>query len=321
MRDGRTIGVITSLVSGPYFGAVLTGVAKQASASGLRVVVFQTLDAAGGDEHPGVPESVEHVAWERVSGVVVVVAAVPTGYLAALQAVGRPIVLVSHHAAGLDLPSVAPDNGAGVREAVRHLQEHGHRRIAFAGHPVQVDLVARYQGYRDALRELGLEPDPALFFETGSSTRDGGQRAAALMIEAGLPCTAVVAGNDLNALGIISTLRAAGYRVPEDVAVVGFDDAPEAEHQDPPLSTVTHPIQSVGAHAVRLVQRMLAGDAVAPGVHPVDTTLVVRRSCGCPVGGKAGTAAVRPDPARDESLTAAVAVLMIAGPVRWSGAR
>src|SRR5665648_1093596 len=116
--------------------------------------------------------------------------------------------------------------------------------------------------------------------------------------QVGLPSTAVVAGNDLNAIGVMSTLREAGYRIPEDQAVIGFDDAPEGEQQNPPLSSVDQHIEVVGAEAVRLLVRLLAGEAVAPGHHPVPTSLVVRGSCGCtpdaPVGPALGRAAAVP---------------------------
>src|SRR5665648_1047895 len=118
--------------------------------------------------------------------------------------------------------------------------------------------------------------------------------------QVGLPSTAVVAGNDLNAIGVMSTLREAGYRIPEDQAVIGFDDAPEGEQQDPPLSSVNQHVEVVGVEAVRLLVRLLAGDAVAPGHHPVPTSLVARGSCGCtpdapvPVGPGLGRAPAVP---------------------------
>src|SRR5665811_2276937 len=165
----RTIGVLIPLVSGPYFGTVLTGIMKEATASGYRSVVVQTFDAALGDTHPGVPEHVERVAWERVAGVIIVTAAVTPEYLADLHATGMPIVLASHQSPGLDVPAVAPDNRSGVQQAVAHLYAHGHRRIGFVGHPAQADLTERYQSYQDALRELGLEPDPCLLYTSDAA--------------------------------------------------------------------------------------------------------------------------------------------------------
>src|SRR5665648_1121325 len=230
----------------------------------------------------------------RYSGVT---AAVTPEYLADLHATGMPIVLASHQSPAPDVPAVAPDNRAGVQQAVAHLYAHGHRRIGFAGHPAQADLAERYEAYQDALRELGLEPDPDLFYDTGSSTSDGGELAGRLMVQAGLPSTAVVAGNDLNAIGVMSTLREAGYRIPEDQAVIGFDDAPEGEqtHQEADRLDTDHLDVLVHARQRRVLLLALRGvveadhglvlrDAVAgfpEGGHHPDGVEVVARHHGC----------------------------------------
>ena len=281
VQEKKSIAVLTPLVAGPYFGAVVAGIAAEAAASGLRTIVVQTLDPALGDTHAGIPELDAHVAWGQVRGAIVVTAAVTTSYIAALQESGVPIVLLSHEIPELELPSAAPDNRTGTREAVAHLYAHGHRRIAFAGHPHQADLHLRYEAYREAMKEHGLDPSDDLFYDPGELTYEGGVRAARLMLASGLTSTAVVTGNDLNAIGIMSTLQAEGYRIPEDQAVIGFDDISAAESQTPALSTVSQRIETVGARAVRLLLRRMDGEAVRPGRHLVPTALIVRRSCGC----------------------------------------
>ena len=281
MLGGRTIGVLTPLVAGPYFGGVLTGIAREAAAAGSGVVVVQTLDPVLGDAHLGVPLLSARVAWGRVAGFVVVTGAVSDDYLVRLHETGCPVVLVSHEVAGLALPRVAPDNRAGVRAAVAHLYAHGHRRIAFAGHLAQADFRERYETYRDALHEHGLDVQDDLFFETGDSMAAGGERAGHRMIECGLPLTAVLAGNDNNAVGISRVLRSAGYRLPEDMAVIGFDDTSAAEHQAPSLTSVNQNVEGVGAHAARLLLRSFAGEELVPERHLVASSLITRESCGC----------------------------------------
>jgi diguanylate cyclase (GGDEF)-like protein len=223
-----------------------------------------------------------------VAGFVVVTDAVDDGYLAALRRAGKPVVLISHEVVGLDVPVVAPDNRGGVREAVAHLYAHGHRRIAFAGHLAQADLRERYEAYREALGEHGLAATDDLFFETGDSMEPGGVRAGRAMLAAGLPSTAVVAGNDFNAVGIMKALRAAGHRLPQDQAIVGFDDSATAEHQRPALSSVDQRVEAVGAEGALLLLRAIAGDPVLPGRHLVESSFVGRESCGCPAGVAAG---------------------------------
>jgi diguanylate cyclase (GGDEF)-like protein len=284
MPDGRTIGVLTPLVAGPYFGEILTGISREAAAAGHGVVVIQTLDPAVGDTHAGVPRLEGHVGWDHVAGFVVVTGAVSDAYLGALQRAGKAVVLISHQVADLSVPAVAPDNRGGVREAVAHLYAHAHRRIAFAGHLAQADLRERHEAYREALDELGLAATDELFFETGDNMEVGGERAGRAMLAAGLPSSAVVAGNDFNAVGIMRVLAAAGRRLPQDQAVVGFDDSPVAEHQHPALSSVNQRVEAVGAEGALLLLRAMAGESVRPGRHVVASSFVIRESCGCPTG-------------------------------------
>ena len=109
---------------------------------------------------------------------------------------------------------------------MRHLIAHGHRRIAFIGWLEYPAIAERYEGYRDALTESGLPCSPELVIGVEDNHLASGRAGARQLLEgAALPCTAVVAGTDLNAVGVMEVLQAAGLRVPEDVAVVGFDDA------------------------------------------------------------------------------------------------
>ncbi|WP_199425086.1 EAL domain-containing protein [Actinotalea solisilvae] len=283
MTDGRIIGVLTPLVSGPYYGALLAGINETAAAAGMRTVVVQTLDPQVGDTHPDVPELRAHLARDRVDGLVVVTDAAPSAHLADLHRAGVPLVLLSHTLDGIAAPTVAPDNHAGVRAAVDHLVEHGHRRIAFAGHPAQPDLRERLDAYADAMAAHGLA-EHARVYETGDSMVGGGVRAGRAIVAEGLPVTAVVTGTDLNAVGVAQALHAAGRRVPEDLAVVGFDDTPAAEHRRPGLTSVHQDVAAVGTHATLLLSRLLSGAHVDPGVHRVPTALVQRESCGCGPG-------------------------------------
>ncbi len=288
-----TIAVLSPLVGGFYFGGVLSGVAQATHLMGGRVVAIQTLDAGRTHaEHMHAPEFELPVAAEHLAGCIVVVNAVTESYIRALVRRGTPVVLVSHDVPGLRCPAVLPDNRRGVCEAVQHLIDHGHRRIAFVGNLVQSDLQERYDAYRQALRDNGIEPDPALYFRADDNQRDGGAAAARRLLAAGLPSTAVVAGTDLNALGIIEELTASGYSLPRDQAVVGFDNTPIAGYLDPALTSVSQRFEALGATAVDLLFRAIDGEDV-DGRHHVGTQFVVRESCGC---GALETAVARPEP-------------------------
>ena len=130
MTRGPTIGVLSPYVGGSYYGGILTGIARAASAIDGRVVAVQTVEA--GSFHAdsvGTSGFRDQVAWDHVGGFIVVANAVDSAYLDSLRTAGKSVVLVSNEAAGFSCPVVLPDN-SGIRSAVAHLIEHGHRDIA-----------------------------------------------------------------------------------------------------------------------------------------------------------------------------------------------
>lgn len=192
---------------------------------------------------------------------------------------GHPVVFVG---AGERGPIVEADNRSGIREAVRHLYDHGHRKIAFiAGSEEDLagDTGERLGAYHAALAELGLDDECRC--EYGRHTFSGGLSAARRMIANGSSFTAIVASNDESALGALQALAEAGLRVPEDVAIVGFDDRPESALQRPSLSSVAVPLYELGVRAVELLVGLVRGRSVPAHPVRVPTRLVPRESCGC----------------------------------------
>ncbi len=201
-------------------------------------------------------------------------------YVQGLQEAGHPIVFIGQAQGG---PAVDIDNEEGIRQAVAHLTAHGHERIAFvAGHTEDShgDSGARLKAYWDAVQELSLVADPALVAH-GFHTTPGGEQAMQALLQAGVPFTAVVASNDESAIGAAAALRKAGLRIPEDVALVGFDDRPEAMAQEPPLTTIHAPTFERGYKALELLLERINDPEIVPNVVKVPTHLIVRESCGC----------------------------------------
>ena len=201
-------------------------------------------------------------------------------YLQDLLAAGYPVVFV---AAGERGPTIVADNRSGMLEAIRHLVEHDHQRIAFiAGSPedMEGDTGERLRAYHEAVQMHDLPADPRLV-AWGQHRYDGGYRAMREILASGLSFTAVQASNDESALGAMQALREAGYRIPQDVAIVGFDDRPESAVQEPPLSSVRVPLRQMGYRAVESLFRYLMGESQAVEPARVRTRLVARASCGC----------------------------------------
>jgi LacI family transcriptional regulator len=190
-----------------------------------------------------------------------------------------PLVQVNRRMDDDDVPSVVADDRAGVAMVIDHLVEGGHRSIAHVGGPLEVSTgVARYEAFLEALEDRDLVVDERLVPTAQTYSEKEGARLTRGLLEQGLEFTAILAGNDLMALGCIDALREAGLRCPQDVSVVGFNDMDWSDRFSPPLTTVRVPHQELGVRAADLLLERLA-DPAAEARHVVlPVELVVRGS-------------------------------------------
>jgi LacI family transcriptional regulator len=195
--------------------------------------------------------------------------------LAAALSGRMPLVMLGGAASG-DHPRLAIDNHAGAFQMTAHLLAAGHRRIAFiAGPPGNIEAAERLAGYRDALARDGATIEQVV---QGDFTEQSGMAAAALLAAGPMP-DAIFAANDMMAIGCLQGLRGQGIRVPDDVALAGFDDIPISRFVDPPLTSVGVPIAELGRQAVQCCVEILTTGAAAIS-HTFTPVLVVRASCG-----------------------------------------
>jgi LacI family repressor for deo operon, udp, cdd, tsx, nupC, and nupG len=188
-----------------------------------------------------------------------------------------PIVIASETVAGIALPTVKVDNRAASKNAMRHLIEAGHKQIVHLAGPFPETLAQeRFDGYRDALTEAGIDYDETLLV-SGDYSIESGRQAITGLLERGISFTAIFASSDQMAIGAISELRARGLSVPSDVSVTGFDDIIFANAFEPPLTTVRQPRQEMGRKAMALMVERLNGKRTAETI-VMDTELVVRGS-------------------------------------------
>ncbi len=213
-----------------------------------------------------------------MDGVVVQASSVDDGLIPKLLATGLPLVVAGRPSEKVRVSFVDVDNIKGSFSAVTHLVRLGHERIATITGPPNTSVGAdRLAGYRQALQERGVAVDEDLI-ATGDFTEQGGYYAARRLLTR--QPTALFAASDVMARGAVRAIQEAGRRVPEDVAVVGFDDLPPATMTSPLLTTVRQPIRRLGAKAVETLL-----DVIAYGPEPArrivfDTELVIRESCG-----------------------------------------
>jgi DNA-binding LacI/PurR family transcriptional regulator len=206
-------------------------------------------------------------------------------YVGRLRAERFPFVIIDHDddAPGCDV--IAADNLGGARQAVTHLVELGHRRIAIiTGDPVAGSSHQRVLGYREALATGGLPFDESLIVQ-GDFLEPRAHLATLQLMRLSEPPTAIFASSDLAAFGVMRAARELGLRVPEDLSVVGFDDIPEASYVGPPLTTVLQPLREMGRAGVRRLAELVRDPVEASMRMTLATTLMVR-----------GTTAPPPDP-------------------------
>jgi DNA-binding LacI/PurR family transcriptional regulator len=251
----------------PLFPGIVRGVSQELEAAGRQLVLMMAGSAASHDriERYAMGRHVDGVMFASMHGM--------DPLPGALARIGMPAVC-SGRPLGRPVPYVDIDHVAGVTSAVRHLLDGGRQRIAtIAGPQDMVAGIERLAGYREALRGSSRRSIVAI----GDFTRESGAVAMRQLLDDDPKLDAVFVASDLMADGALRTLREAGRRVPDDVAVIGFDDAEFARYTDPPLTTVHQPIIEIGREMVRLLLRLAEGESVEAALI-LPTQLVVRDS-------------------------------------------
>jgi DNA-binding LacI/PurR family transcriptional regulator len=192
-----------------------------------------------------------------------------------------PVVAVAGHKPLPGVTRIVLDHRRAAELALRHLYQLGHRQIAFMrGQPFSSDSDDRWKSLMAVARELGLTVDPALVaqLEQNLSSPELGYPVAQLLLDAKRAFTAVVAYNDISAIGAIRSFRDHGLRVPEDVSVIGFDDIQAAAYHTPALTTIRQPLNSMGNMAARILLERIRGSREYPGCVPIVPELIIRES-------------------------------------------
>jgi DNA-binding LacI/PurR family transcriptional regulator len=278
-KSTQTIALLLPDITNPFYPGLVRGVQLGARRRGYLML----LASAEGDPD-GEQEYLELFRANAVDGALVVGVSIGADGIGAAMAGGFPIVSMDRSVDSPDVPLVQVDNRGGARMAVEHLVELGHRRIAHVCGPLTLEITReRLAGYRDGLEAAGLPFDDELLVE-GDYEEGGGVAAADRLVAAGVAFTAVFAGNDLTAIGVMGGLQARGVRVPGDVSVVGFDDVRLASYVTPALTTIHQPADRIGERAAALLVDVIRGRRRAERVGHVllPPTLVVRASTAPP---------------------------------------
>jgi len=254
LRQSFVLGVLVPDVLNPLFAAIFRGVEDAALEEGYTVILSST------DGHEDREREILLTLQSRmIDGMVVASASLRDPSVRYLRTHGIPHVLVNRYSDMKDY-FVGTDDRIGAKLATEHLLAMGHKRIAhLAGSPRFSTAVNRRKGYEEALTAAGIEPDPALVAET-SLAAGGGVMATHRLLDTRKPPTAVVAVNDVAAVGAYDAAEQMGLRIPHDLAITGYNDIPLAARLRPGLTTIHVPAQSIGRAAARmLLEQMGAG--------------------------------------------------------------
>ncbi|MEU0052814.1 LacI family DNA-binding transcriptional regulator [Streptomyces sp. NPDC006184] len=237
----------TRFFAEPYFSDMLRGVGSELSDTEMQLVLI----FAGSDRERR--RLAQYLAAHRVDGVLLVSVHADDPLPDLLAQLEIPAVISGPRSAAETLTSVDSDNYGGARSAVEHLVSRGRRRIAHITGRLDVyGAQRRVDGYRAALRDAGHAADERLI-ETGDFTEEGGRRAMTVLLDRHPDLDAVFAGSDVMAAGARQVLREAGRRIPDDIALVGYDDSAIARHMDPPMTSVRQPIEEMGRAMIELL--------------------------------------------------------------------
>ncbi|MEJ2570011.1 MAG: substrate-binding domain-containing protein [Anaerolineales bacterium] len=287
-RKRPTIGFLTSGVAEPLRLVMWTSVAEAAQEQNANVICIAGGELENAGENPSPYNDIFKIGNDDIIDALVMWGASISNYVPqetyiefCKQFDSKPMVNIGHEVAGI--PTVTTDDYIGMRNMILHLvQDHNFRRIAFIRGPeAQIGAEERLKAYKDVLQETGIEIDPNLISPPGVWDGYTGGNAIRMFIdERSQRFDAVVGANDSMSLDAIWTLKEYGQAVPEDVAVVGFDDQITAKAALPPLTTVHQPFREQCRRAVNMALQMLQGVEVPERVI-IPTTLFIRESCGC----------------------------------------
>ncbi len=271
--SSRVVGLLVDNLNTGYTDELIRGIDDALEAHNYNLMLYtthrqKTREAA----------YVTRMTHDFADGLILIVPRNEKAYLDTLRQRKFPHVLIDYQGYNRHVPSIITTNRKGGYDATAYLIEAGHRRIGFiTGEMAYGCAVERLAGYQDALAEYNIAFDPALVSE-GNFLQPQGYQCAQSLLALPEPPTALFVSNDAMAFGAMEAARERGFRIPDDLSIIGFDDVPQAAHVHPPLSTVRQPLEEMGRSAVALLLKYIANPSAEIERVELSTSLVLRGS-------------------------------------------
>ncbi len=273
-NQSYTIGVLIPDLTNPLFPPILRGIEDRLEIAGYTPLIANT----DNDPERELLDS-QTMRARQVDGIIAATARRDHRLHDALLEAGIELVLVNRRQEELPVSSATADDLMGMRLSVEHLASLGHRRIAHLAGPLDYSTgLDRHEGFHEAMRAAGLEPDPEIVLVAEAFTESEGARLCGQLISDGRQFTAVAAANDLLALGCYDVFADRGVSCPADISVVGFNDMPFAARFNPPLTTIHIPHYEIGKAAAELMLERLQDGESQPRDIRLEPSLTVRES-------------------------------------------
>jgi LacI family transcriptional regulator len=272
----RIIGLIVPNLDNGYVGTIMRGIDQVLERANYNLILYTSHRCPGNE-----PVYVSAVANGLSEGLLLIAPLDPTAYVDDLRARNYPYVLIDQADAIGYNSVVEATNWQGAYDATRYLNGLGHTRIAFiSGALAMRSAVDRLSGYQAALANCGIPAREEWIIEGDYQQQTGYESTKRLLQNEDPPPTAIFASNDLSAFGAMDAARECGFRIPDDISIIGFDDVPQSAIIYPKLTTIRQPLEQMGQTAAQMLLAQIENPSYTPQRVVLPTQLVIRDSCG-----------------------------------------
>jgi LacI family transcriptional regulator len=281
LAGGRSevVGLVVPDLDTSYIGEIIRGIDEELASLNYDLMLYTTHRRKHRES-----AFVATLTAGLADGLLLVLPTDPAAYVDSFRQRGFPFVLIDHGGIDDSGPSVGATNRQGAYDATSYLIELGHRRIGFVTGRIEMGCaVDRLAGYHQALIDHEIAADSCLVCE-GEFHQPSGYECGCRLLSLPDPPTAIFASNDVSAFGVMEAVRDGGFRIGEDVSVVGFDDIPAASSVHPSLTTVRQPLEEMGRRATKMLFERIAEPARPFERIDLSTELIIRDSCRSPAG-------------------------------------